>query len=150
MVRATVAAAMLLASVPNCTDLYSLATHGLTQPTVTGNETALPQPDGTVVVSVTFTIDNPNDVPFVLDSLDYRGTAAGATLCSGTQDGVTIDEHSQETVTANCVISAASVPQAQAGQTVQLQVVGTAHFDSPAGIPIDVDFTTAQVPVVVP
>jgi hypothetical protein len=151
MARAILAATMLLASVPNCTDLYSIATHGLTQPSVTGTETPPQlQPDGSVLVTVTFTVDNPNDVPFVLDRLDYQGNAGTATLCTGTEQGVTIDGHSQQTIAAPCLISPASAPPGLSGTTVQLQVVGTALFDSPAGIPIDVDFSTSQVPVLVP
>ena len=60
MVRASLAVCVLLAAAPNCPDLYSLATHGFTVPSLqAGTGTAAADPAG-LRVSIQFTANNPN------------------------------------------------------------------------------------------
>lgn len=143
--RATLSVALtLLASIPNCTDLYSIATHGLQTPVVTTQD-AKPAPDPAGLrLTIPITVQNPNDVPISLDSVDYTVsvTSGGNTTpgFSGTQDAPTVDEHSTETVPLSGVIPPSTLLGLRPGTTTFV-INGTVHADSPAGIAIDVTFT---------
>jgi LEA14-like dessication related protein len=154
MVRATLAATMLLASVPNCTDLYSLATHGLNQPVVTAQSGATATPAGSnASVTIPLLVNNPNDFPISVDSVDYAVTfstpcvfPAPATQTgtgfSGTQEGVTVDEQTEEVVTIRQTIPLSAFPTTATG--LNYTICGVAHADSPAGVQIDVAFSATS------
>jgi hypothetical protein len=157
MVRATIAATMLLASVPNCTDLYSVATHGLTAPTVTLDPQKPPFPaqdPAGIRVTIPLIATNPNTFPISVDSVDYQvllDPSPASPVFTGTQEGVTVDEHSTDALTVGGVIPTSVITSRRftRGQIVPFTVTGTAHVDSPAGIAIDVAFTASssfQVP----
>ncbi|HEY2031031.1 MAG TPA: LEA type 2 family protein [Myxococcales bacterium] len=135
----------LLASIPNCTDLYSIATHGLNTPVVNTQQSASVAPDpGGLRLTIPITVQNPNDIPIALDSVDYTVsvTSGGSTApgFSGSQDAVTVDEHSSETVELSGVIPPSTLLGLRPGTTTYT-ISGTVHADSPAGIAIDVTFT---------
>lgn len=151
--RAIAAAVTLLASIPNCTDLYSIATHGLSTPVVTTQQTADVATDsGGLRLTVPITVQNPNDVPIAIDSVDYTvrvnpspnaTIADGGTDASGfrgTHDSVTVDEHTTDTISLSIVIPPAAFLALRPG-TNTFNISGTVHADSPAGIGIDVTFT---------
>lgn len=152
--RAILCSVTLLASIPNCTDLYSIATHGLNTPVVTTEQTAALSADpGGLRLTIPVTVQNPNDIPIALDGVDYTvavnaavangdivdGGTSGSTF-SGTRDGITIDEHSTEPVPLSIVIPPSAILALQPGTNTFI-VSGTVHADSPAGIAIDVTFS---------
>ena len=144
--RATLAALTLLASVPNCTDLYSLATHGLSNPVITtqpSGATAVAAPGG-ARVTIPLLVQNPNDFPISVESVDYTVTVNGGQGFSGTQEATTVDESSTETVEVSGLVPSATFRGLRGGQTVTFTVTGVAHADSPAGINIDVAFTAGD------
>jgi LEA14-like dessication related protein len=146
MMRAALAVTALLASVPNCTDVYSVATHGISSPVLTSqNATASSEPAG-VRVSISLTAQNPNDFPISLDSVDYQVSVQGSQVFAGTQDGLTVDEGATETVNLSGVVdvSQAVFKTFRPRQTVPFTVTGVAHVDSPAGVPVDFAFTTSN------
>jgi LEA14-like dessication related protein len=143
-VRAILLATGILASVPNCTDLYSVATHGLTAPVLTSpTATAASEPGG-VRVTIALTAQNPNDIPIALDSVDYQVAISGTQVFSGSQEGLTVDEQTTETVHLSGVVDVSQpiFKTFHGGQTVPFTVTGVAHVDSPAGVPIDFAFAT--------
>jgi LEA14-like dessication related protein len=152
MMRATLAVTMLLASMPNCTDLYSVATHGLTTPTVTTDPQHAPFPtldSAGLRINIPLAATNPNAFPISVDSVDYQvflDPAPAAPAFTGTQEGTTVDEQSSETVTVGGVIPLSVVTSRRftRGQTVNFTVTGTAHVDSPAGVAIDVAFAASS------
>jgi LEA14-like dessication related protein len=136
----------LLASIPNCTDLYSIATHGLTAPVLTSqNATATSETSG-VRVTIALTAQNPNDFPISLDSVDYQVAVSGTQVFAGTQEGLTVDEDAAESVQLSGVVDVSQpvFKTFRSGQTVPFTVTGVAHVDSPAGVPIDFAFTTSD------
>jgi LEA14-like dessication related protein len=144
-VRAILCSVTLLASIPNCTDLYSIATHGLSTPVVTTPSSVTPTPDPQGLrLTIPITVQNPNDIPISIDSVDYTVTVTSggnnAPGFSGTQDAVTVDEHSTETVPLSGVIPPSTLVGLRPGTTT-FTVNGTVHADSPAGIAIDVTFS---------
>jgi LEA14-like dessication related protein len=155
MMRVTIAAAMVMASVPNCTDLYSVATHGLTSPVVTTDSskvTAAADPAG-VRVNIQFTATNPNDFPISLDSVDYQvflDATQTSPVFTGTQEGLTVDEHSTEVVKVSGVVPTSVVTSMRFthNQPVPFTVTGVAHVDSPAGVAVDFAFTATSAFVV--
>jgi LEA14-like dessication related protein len=145
-VRAILLATGLLASVPNCTDLYSVATHGLTAPVLTSqNATATSETTG-VRVTISLSAQNPNDFPIALDSVDYQVSVSGTQVFTGTQEGLTVDEDATEAVQLSGVVDVSQpiFKTFRSGQTVPFTVTGVAHVDSPAGVPIDFAFTTTN------
>ena len=144
--RAILLATSLLASVPNCTDLYSVATHGLAAPVLTSEKAdAGPTPAG-VQVTISLTARNPNDFPIALDSVDYQVSISGTQVFTGTQEGLTVDEDASELVQLSGVVDVSQpvFKTFRSGQTVPFTVTGVAHVDSPAGVPVDFAFTTAN------
>ena len=84
MVRTSLAVCLLLASAPSCPDLYSLATHGFSVPTVSAaNATAALDTAG-LRVTVQFTAANPNPFPIALTSVDYQVALQGQPVFAGT------------------------------------------------------------------
>jgi hypothetical protein len=78
MMRAAVVSAVLLASAPSCPDLYSLATHGFSLPTVaTTGANAVADPPG-VRVTVGLSATNPNPFAITLTSVDFALSLAGS------------------------------------------------------------------------
>jgi LEA14-like dessication related protein len=142
MVRASLAVCALLAAAPNCPDLYSLGTHGFTVPTVDATSAlAVPLPGG-ILVTVQFTADNPNPFPIALSSVDYAVTLDGQPLFAGSQADPEVPEHGKATLGLMGAIETANPAyrSLRPGETVAYRITGTAHVNSPAGVPVDVEF----------
>ena len=142
MVRASLAVSVLLASAPSCPDLYSLATHGFEVPTLDGaTATALPAPGG-LLVTVAFTATNPNPYPIQLSSVDYQVALLGHTVFTGTQQDPSVPEHGKSTLDLIGIVDPRDPAYAslRPGQVQTYTITGTAHVESPAGVPVDVDF----------
>jgi LEA14-like dessication related protein len=142
MIRASLALCALLASAPSCPDLYSVATHGFDVPTVQVSGTsALPDPGG-VAVTVDFTAHNPNAFPLSVSGIDYRVALQGSPVLDGAQGALEVPGQGDATPQLKGVISR-TLPAYRslvAGQTATYTIRGTVHVDSPAGVPVDVDF----------
>ncbi|HZX93858.1 MAG TPA: LEA type 2 family protein [Myxococcales bacterium] len=142
MIRSSLAVCALLASAPSCPDLYSIATHGFTVPTLDASSaSAAPDPSG-VAVTVQFTASNGNGFPLSLAGVDYRLRLQGVQVFDGAQTGFEVPDHGSTTQQLKGVVSPTS-PVYQTlipGQTATYTISGTAHVDSPAGVPVDVDF----------
>ena len=145
MLRVSLAVCVLLASVPSCPDLYSLATHGFTVPTVDGaTATAAVDPAG-LRVTVAFTATNPNPFPITLSAVDYTVSMQGTTVFTGTQNDPSVPEHGSSKLDLGGVINIADpvYRTLRPGQSSSYTISGTAHVDSPAGVPVDVEFEGA-------
>ena len=145
MVRVSLAVCLLLASVPSCPDLYSLATHGFTVPTVDGaTATAAVDPAG-LRVTVAFTATNPNPFPITLSAVDYTVAMQGKTVFTGTQNDPSVPEHGSSKLDLSGVINIADpiYRTLRPGQSTSYTISGTAHVESPAGVPVDVEFEGA-------
>ena len=139
------AVCLLLASAPSCPDLYSLATHGFSVPTVSAaNATAALDPAG-LRVTVQFTAANPNPFPIALTSVDYQVALQGQPVFAGMQSDPQVPEHGQSVLELKGVISSASpgYRSLRPGQSASYAITGTAHVASPAGVPVDVEFEAA-------
>lgn len=142
MIRASLALCVLLASAPSCPDLYSVATHGFDVPTVKVSGTsAVPDPGG-VAVAVDFTAHNPNAFPISVSGVDYQVALQGSPVLDGTQAAFDVPGQGDATPRLEGVISR-NLPAYRSlvvGQTATYTISGTVHVDSPAGVPVDVDF----------
>ena len=137
MIKASLAVCILLAAAPSCPDLYSLATHGFTAPTI-DQTTALAAPaPGGLLVYVSLTATNPNAYPINVAGIDYTVSVNGAPLFGGSESAVSVAENGTSTVQLSGIVP---VRGFAGGQTVSYSISGTAHVDSPAGIPVDVEF----------
>lgn len=140
--RASLAACALLASAPSCPDLYSLATHGFSVPTLDASTaTAAVDPAG-LRVRVQLIAHNPNPYPIALTGVDYQVSLQGQPVFSGTQADPAVPEHGQKTLGLEGVIDlrSAAYRSLRTGQPASYAIAGTAHIDSPAGVPLDVEF----------
>lgn len=145
MLRATLAAAFLLGSAPSCPDLYSVATHGFTMPALaTEGATAVPDARG-LNVAISFVARNPNPFPIEVSGIDFQVALNGSLVFAGTRDGVRVAENGSGAVDLRGSLPTSSpiFRQLQPGATQSYLVTGIAHVASPAGIPVDVDFSTA-------
>lgn len=142
MIRASLACCVVLASAPSCPDLYSAATHGFDVPTVqVAGTTALPDPGG-VAVTVDFAAHNPNAFPISVSGIDYHVALQGSPVLDGAQTAFDVPGRGDATPQLKGVISR-SLPAYRslvAGQTATYTISGTVHVESPAGVPLDVDF----------
>ncbi|MFN2549965.1 MAG: LEA type 2 family protein [Myxococcales bacterium] len=145
MIRVSLAVCMLLAAVPSCPDLYSLATHGFTVPTVDGaTATAAPDPAG-LRVTVAFTATNPNPFPITLSAVDYQLVVQGKTVFAGSQADPSVPEHGTSKLDLGGVIDVRDpvYRTLSPGGSQSYTLTGTAHVQSPAGVPVDVEFEGA-------
>ena len=143
MVRASLAVCVLMASAPSCPDLYSLATHGFAVPTIGGaTATAVTDPGG-VRVTVNFTATNPNPFPITLASVDYTVSLQGEAVFTGTQTDPSVPEHGARQLDLVGIIptSSQAYRSLRPNQSASYSITGTAHVNSPAGVPVDVEFT---------
>ncbi len=150
MVRASLALAALLASAPSCPDLYSLAAHGFSVPTLTArNASAVPASSG-LQVTVDVGAHNPNPFPIDLTGVDYDVAVEGTPALSGSQQGVTVAQRGDGGLQLGGLLAASSpiFRNLRPGQTVNYVLNGTVHVASPAGVPVDVEFTTGGTFVV--
>ncbi len=142
MLRAPVALSVLLASAPSCPDLYSAAEHGFDVPSLQISRTdAVPDPAG-VAVTVEFTAHNPNPYPISVSGVDYEVSFQGLPVLDGGQGGFDVEGGGDATPQLKGVISR-TLPAYRSlvpGQTAAYTISGTLHLDSPAGVPLDVDF----------
>ncbi|HUJ28242.1 MAG TPA: LEA type 2 family protein [Myxococcales bacterium] len=139
MVRASLAVCVLMAAAPSCPDLFALTTHGFTPPTVEMTTASAAQAGNTLQVNVTLTALNPNPYPLSFAGIDWQVSVDGATVFSGQQPAISVPESGGQTT-----VQLAGVLPTQgyaAGDAVSYVVSGTAHVDSPAGVPVDVEFS---------
>ena len=142
MIRASPALCLLFASAPSCPDLYSVATHGFAVPTLKISGTNAAPDSGGIAIAIAFTAHNPNPYPISVSSMDYVVSLQGSPVLDGTQGAFDVPGQGDATPKIGGVISltlaafAALVP----GQTAAYAISGTLHVDSPAGVPLDVDF----------
>jgi hypothetical protein len=144
MLRATAVCICLIASTPSCPDLYALATHGFTEPALHDEgATAAPAGLSGVLLSITISANNPNAFAITLDAVDYSVALDGDVVFTGTQDGLTVDAGGSGKLTASGVVSVTQpvFARLQPGMQVPYVISGTAHFESPAGVPVDVEFS---------
>lgn len=149
MVR-SLALAALIAAAPNCPDLYSLGVHGFAVPTVAARSAAaLPGTSG-LRVSIQFAAHNPNTFPITLSSVDYDVAIEGSPVFSGSQGDVSVANESDGIVALSGILDVRS-PVFQGlrpGANAHYVLSGTAHVATPAGVPVDVEFSTPGVFVV--
>jgi late embryogenesis abundant protein len=142
MLRAPVAFLVLLASPPSCPDLYSVAEHGFDLPTLQVSRTgAVPDPGG-VALTVDFTAHNPNAFPLFVSGVDYQVSLQGSPALDGGQGPFEVPGQGEATPRLEGVISRTSPAFGSliAGETAAYTISGTVHLDSPAGVPLDLDF----------
>jgi late embryogenesis abundant protein len=142
MIRAPAVLCVVLASAPSCPDLYTVATHGFDVPTVQLSGTnAFPDPGG-VAVTVELTAHNPNAFPISVSGVDYQVTLQGSPVLAGAHAAFDVPAQGNATPQLEGVISR-TLPAYRSlvvGQTATYAISGTVHVDSPAGVPVDVDF----------
>lgn len=145
MLRATLAAAFLLGSAPSCPDLYAVATHGFSMPAfATDRATALPDARG-LNVAISFVARNPNPFPIEVSGVDFQVALNGSPVFAGSRDGVRVAENGSGAVDLRGSLPTSSpvFRQLQPGSMQSYLVTGIAHVASPAGIPVDVEFSTS-------
>lgn len=150
MMRVSLALAALLASAPSCPDLYSLAAHGFTVPTFSArNASAVPVGSG-LQVTVDVGAHNPNPFPIDVTSVDYDLALDGTPALSGSQQGVTVAQQEDGGLQLGGLLATNSAVfrNLRPGQTVHYLLTGTARVASPAGVPVDVEFSTGGAVVV--
>jgi hypothetical protein len=143
---AAAAVSLLLASAPNCPDLYSLTTHGFSVPSVNAsNAVAAVDPQG-MRLTVLFTASNQNAFPISIDSVDYRVVLQGQPLFAGTQANLNVPEHGSSSLqfAGVAMVGSAVYATLRPGQTASYIVTGVAHVQSPAGVPVDVEFEASS------
>jgi hypothetical protein len=150
MLRVSLAVCALMAA-PSCPDLYSLATHGFSPPTIDRTTaTAAPGPAG-LHVTVSLTTINPNPYPINVAGIDFTVAIGGTTVFAGSKDGFSVADSGAQTTVQ--MAGDVDLHGLTAGQAVSYAISGTAHIDSPAGVPVDVEFSdqgTFVVPSGVP
>ncbi len=150
MVRATLALAALLASAPSCPDLYSVAAHGFTVPTLDARNAGASPANSGLQLRVDLGAHNPNPFPIEVTGVDYDFALEGTPAFSGSQQGVTVPQQGDAGFQLGGLLATSSTAfkRLQPGQTVHYALTGTAHVASPAGIPVDVEFSTSGAFVV--
>jgi LEA14-like dessication related protein len=142
--KALIAAVGLLASAPSCTDLYSIAVRGGGVPKATVGTPQGATQGKTSTITVNVAVQNPNRFPLTLRGLEYDlaldGTPAGAGTLGRTtvpaQDGLTL----AMIASLSWTTSSAVLTKLATETTAQYRITGTAHLETPAGLPVDVDF----------
>lgn len=149
MVRASLVA-VLLASAPNCPDLYSVAAHGFAVPTLTARTASAVAAAGGAQVTVDLGAHNPNPYPIEVTGVDFDVAVEGTPAYSGSQQGLTVAQQADSGVQLGGLLPFASpaFKNLRPGQTAHYALTGTAHVASPAGVPVDVEFTTGGTFVV--
>ena len=155
MVRATLAVAALLASAPSCPDLYSVAAHGFSVPTMTARNAGAAVAGSDLRLTVDLGAHNPNPFPIEVTGIDYDLALEGTPALSGSQQGVTVAQQGDGGVQLGGLLAQGSpvFRKLRPGQTAHYALTGTAHVSSPAGIPVDVEFSTGgtfEVPQALP
>ena len=142
MGRVSLAVCGLLIAAPNCPDLYSLATHGFTVPSLNAaNGTAAADPAG-LRVNIQFTATNPNPFPISLSGVDYQVALSGEQVFAGSVADPEVAEHATSALTLTGVVDPrrAVYRTLRPAESMPYTLTGTAHVNSPAGVPIDVEF----------
>lgn len=142
--RATIAAISLLAAAPSCPDLYSLAVHGGGVPTATVGAAQAATQGSTVIVTIAVSVKNPDTFPLTLRGLEYDIAIDGTPASAGTLGRTTVTAKGGITLPLAGSLSwttSSPVLQKLATETsAQYRLTGTAHLETPAGVPVDVDF----------
>jgi hypothetical protein len=142
MVRASLAVSVLFAAAPNCTDLYSLATHGFVPPKLEADSVSAAPDAAGLHADVRFVATNPNPYPIPISSVDYQVSVEGQAVFEGKLDDPHLPEHGTQAVVLGARIDRSDpfYRTLHSGDTVAYVVTGTAHVDSPAGVQVDVEF----------
>ena len=108
--------ALALPLVFGCATLGSMMKGLFNQPTLTFKDMRVKDLNfQTVTLDFTFELDNPNNVGFTLDSLDYRLAFDGKNLFEGKQDqGITVAAHGKHLVNLPFTVDFIDVTQALA------------------------------------
>ncbi|HXN56454.1 MAG TPA: LEA type 2 family protein [Myxococcales bacterium] len=142
--KALIAAVGLLASAPSCPDLYSMAVHGGGVPTATVGAAQAATQGSTTTVTIQVAVTNPNRFPLTMRALEYDLAIDGTPASAGALGRTTVPEQSGLTLALVGSLSwatSAAVLQKLATETnAQYRITGTAHLETPAGLPVDVDF----------
>ena len=142
MVRTSLAVCVLLAAAPNCPDLYSLATHGFSVPSLQApTGTAAADPAG-LRVTIQFIASNPNPFPIALSGVDYVVSLQGQQIFAGTSADPEVAEHATSAIDLAGLIDlrTPAYRTLRPSQSTPYTITGTAHVNSPAGVPVDVEF----------
>ena len=140
----------LIAAAPNCTDLYSIGTHGFAVPALTVQNPRAAQSGGAVEVALELHARNPNPYPLAVSSVDYAVTLQGIAIFNGTLPAQQIEPASDAslTVTGSVPLTSPALSGLLPGQSARYTLTGTLHLESPAGVPIDADYSmSGNVPV---
>src|SRR5207248_5422447 len=133
MVRASLAVCVLLAAAPNCPDLYSVATHGFTVPSLQASTgTAITDPAG-LRVTIQFTANNPNPFPISLSSVDYQVALQGQQVFAGSAADPNVPEHATSSLSLGGTIDLRTpvYRTLRPGASTPYTITGTAHVNSP-------------------
>jgi LEA14-like dessication related protein len=138
------ALACVAAVLAGCTDLYSLAAHGYTEPTVTAQDTHAVPAVGGVEITIDFAAQNPNPYPLDFDGVDYTVSSQGVTALTGSHGSFSVDENGSAVVPLSGTITADALAQLHLvpGQSTSYTLSGTLHVKTPAGVGVDLAFST--------
>src|SRR2546422_8387935 len=85
-------AALLFASAPSCPDLYSLATHGFSVPTLESRSAVgTPEQHG-IRVTIDLAAHNPNSIPLSMEGVEYPLSVQGQPVFAGSHDSIALAE----------------------------------------------------------
>lgn len=142
--RAMIAAIGLLASAPSCPDLYSLAVRGGGVPSASVGPAKAAAQSPTVTITIEVAVKNPNRFPLTLRGLEYDLAIDGAPAASGTLGRTTVDAQGALTLplvgSLSWTTSAPVLQKLSTETNAQYRITGAAHLETPAGLPVDVDF----------
>ena len=144
MLRTSLAVFLLLGAAPSCPDLYSVAAHGFVVPTLSARGALGAPAQGGLRVTVDFAADNPNNFPLTVSGVDYALAVEGTPVFAGSRDGVRVQEHGTGALELSGVIDTQSgvLRRLRPGQSAAYLLTGTVHVATPAGVPVDVEFST--------
>jgi LEA14-like dessication related protein len=146
MIRSSLAVCLLLAAAPSCPDLFSIATHGFAVPTLEAvGATPAPDPQG-LRLTIVFSAKNPNPFPLSVSGVDYQVSVQGEQVFAGSQAGLGISEHGEGSFNLAGVVAASSTVfrSLRPGMSSSYTVAGAAHVNTPAGVPVDVEFESTR------
>lgn len=147
MLRASLLAAAILAAAPNCTDLYSVGAHGFQIPKLAVQSARADQVGQAFQVVLDFQTHNPNPYPLTVSSVDYQVTLQGVPIFSGSKPGLSVEGTSDGSVmlTGEVPFASPALTGLTPGKSATYVLSGTLHVDSPAGVPVDVDYSTSGI-----
>ena len=93
-------------------------------------------------VSIQFTANNPNPFPISLSSVDYQVALQGQQVFAGSAADPNVPEHATSSLSLGGTIDLRTpvYRTLRPGASTPYTITGTAHVNSPAGVPVDVEF----------